>query len=192
VAGLSDLEVGMLVHVEGERTEGGSILAQVVIAEPDPPLPGEVLYGTVHSVGAGDFELAVEPGLLMTVRVGEETQWGGQLTGFGDLAAGMAVVVEGERQSDGSLAALMVADDALPPEAPTVVEGLVVSVSASSFVVGMDPAATDGVTVTVDEATQWLGMASGIGDLEIQTWVMVEGLWVEDGVLAALTVMDLP
>jgi hypothetical protein len=101
---LSDIQVGMRVHVKALQQEDGSYLATEVLLQSDKIGGNRQVSGSVVSVDAGAGTFVVQAGAgNVTVRTDASTTFRrrGSQASFADLAAGVSVDVNGILQADG-------------------------------------------------------------------------------------------
>jgi hypothetical protein len=187
VTGLGDLQPGLLVLVEGVPSGSGSVLAHLVVGEPDPPQLVTV-SGVVDSVSPTGF-VVTHQSQLVDVVVDDATIWAGALTGLGDVTPGINVHVEGVAQDDGTVLAHVVAQRPDLPR-PVSLVGTVDSLLPGGLVVATGAAGL--VEVVVDDATQWGGTLTGLADVQVGMRVLVEGLRQDDGTVQAQMIADEP
>jgi len=174
----ADLKVGNKVVVHGTKQSDGSILARKIEVMPKVEPPATI-QGTIQTIGSSSFTVA-----RVTVKVDDQTEIKskGQTIRFADLKVGDKVVVQGTKQSDGSILAQKI--EVMPKvEPPAHVEGTIQSLGTSSFVVG-------GVKVVVNDKTviKYKGSTMKFADLKIGFRVNVEGTKQSDGSILALKI----
>src|SRR5262245_5108497 len=108
---LSDIQVGMRVHVKALAQEDGSFLATEVLLQSEKIGGMREVTGTVTSIDSGAKSFVVDAsGTTVTVETDGRTDYkkrGGRAS-FSDLAVGSSVEVKGILQSDGTILARQV------------------------------------------------------------------------------------
>jgi len=103
---LSQIQIGMRVHVKAMKQSDSSYLATEVLLQDENPGGNREVEGTVQSVSSPDFVVS-SGGVLVTIHTDSSTMFkrhGGSAS-FSDLSPGVAVDVNGMLQSSGSVLA---------------------------------------------------------------------------------------
>jgi hypothetical protein len=102
---VADVQVGDTVRLAQTRNADGSYTVTGLEVQP------ALTMGTVATVDPTGFTVTEADGTLVTVRVGDTTQWisrRGTATGLDGLAIGSRVAAQGVRAADGSIDATAV------------------------------------------------------------------------------------
>jgi hypothetical protein len=168
LSSLEDMQVGWTAGVAAKETEGGELLAVLVIAGTRP----EVVRAQGLIVGvdpsAEKFRLEKPDGSVLTFFVDEDTTYKGQIGGIGDLEEGMRAGVGGYENEDGQWIARVVLAGNPPDERPELIkaQGRIKTVSPGAGKFQLEKPDGSVLTVYVDGKTSYKGQVQGFDDLE--------------------------
>ncbi|MCB1218271.1 hypothetical protein KDL44_12830 [bacterium] len=208
--GWQDVAIGDFVHVDGQITPAGAMLADVVMDFGDSGNGGGgggggegfVLDGVITAIDAQSMSISEGPaGMPATVNHDSHTQFmlpDGMVGGWEDVAIGDFVHVDGQILEDGSWLADVVldfGDGGNGGGGSITIDGEFLSADESTMQV-LNFETGNVITILHDELTIWLlpGGPGGWDDMEPGTHVLVEAQTLDDNSLLALVVFatDVP
>lgn len=151
LTGFESLQVGDFVLLAA-TSEGRTLVAKRVMKLASSPIPVSRIHGTVGTIGTDAWTIVLADGSRSTVKVDAETKV------VGDPKVGDEVDVLLRLLPDGSVLATLIVKFVAPPTVPTErYQGIVKSISPTSWTIGPAAGAGPDRLFAVNEATRILG-----------------------------------
>lgn len=163
-------------------------IARLVVVLPaafNPAIKDQVVRGTVTAISASSITLS---GRSQPVSVDSSTIYAGEIHSLSDLKAGMKVIIGAQRQSDGSLLAVVVGVSGVIVRH----DGTIASVDAAANTITLTTLKDKSLVIKVDSNTEYFGQVTGLASLKAGLKISVAAREQPDRSLLALRIASGP
>ena len=191
---LADIKVGMFVHAQGEKSDDDTFTATRVFASDEQPQPpgGRGVGGKVTSIDGSTIQVETPHGEAAIV-TNDSTEFvvNGADGSLADIAVGMFVGAQGEKNDDGTFTATRVFASDEQPQRPERgdrgVGGKVTSIDGST--IHVETPHGEAAIVTNDSTEFVVNGADGsLADIAVGMFVHAQGEKNDDGTFTATRV----